>query len=176
MGRWNNASFDWPRGWRFLGFSGGVFANVRLNQRLAEEMPVDEVFVYLAMSDQGLACGGVLDFLLRRDGMKHWLGQRYWLDTLYCGRDYAANIDEHLGRDAGFCRISTAPVATVAELLTQARIVAIYTKGMEYGARAWRPFDSRGTPGCENQSDPERSPIAQRVHALCPGGDGRRCR
>ena len=25
---------------------GGIFANVRLNQRLAEEMPVDEVFVY----------------------------------------------------------------------------------------------------------------------------------
>ncbi|HEY2110118.1 MAG TPA: carbamoyltransferase N-terminal domain-containing protein, partial [Dongiaceae bacterium] len=30
-------------GHRHLGLSGGIFANVRLNQRLAEEMPVDEV-------------------------------------------------------------------------------------------------------------------------------------
>ena len=60
-------------GHRHLGLSGGIFANVRLNQRLAEEMPVDEVFVYPAMSDQGLACGGVLDFLLERDGLEHWL-------------------------------------------------------------------------------------------------------
>ncbi len=38
---------------RFLGLSGGVFANVRLNQRLAEELPLDEVFIYPSMSDQG---------------------------------------------------------------------------------------------------------------------------
>jgi carbamoyltransferase len=121
---------------RHLGLSGGVFANVRLNQRLAEEMPVDEVFVYPAMSDQGLACGGVLEFLLRRDGIKHWLSQRYRLDTLYYGRDFGAGIDELLGQDPGFRRISTTPVETAAELLTQGRIVALYTRGMEYGSRA----------------------------------------
>ena len=58
---------------RFLGLSGGVFANVRLNQRLAEELPLDEVFIYPSMSDQGLAAGAVLQFLLERDGMEHWL-------------------------------------------------------------------------------------------------------
>ena len=58
---------------RFLGLSGGVFANVRLNQRLAEELPLDEVFIYPSMSDQGLAAGAVLQYLLERDGMEHWL-------------------------------------------------------------------------------------------------------
>src|SRR4029077_12338044 len=95
---------------RRLGLSGGVFANVRLNQRLAEEMPVDEVFVYPAMRDQGLACGGVLDYLLRRDGIESWLTQRYRLDALYYGRDYGPAIDAHLGCEAGFHRISTTPV------------------------------------------------------------------
>jgi carbamoyltransferase len=121
---------------RRLGLSGGVFANVRLNQRLAEEMPVDEVFIYPAMSDQGLACGGVLDFLLARDGIEHWLGQRYRLDTLYYGRDFGAGIDDHLAGRADFIRTSATPAATAAELLHQGRIVAIYTKGMEYGPRA----------------------------------------
>ena len=97
---------------------------------------MDEVFVYPAMSDQGLACGGVLDYLLRRDGIESWLAQRYRLDALYYGRDYGPAIDRHLGGEAGFHRISATPVATAAELLAQGRIVAIYTRGMEYGPRA----------------------------------------
>jgi carbamoyltransferase len=121
---------------RYLGLAGGVFANVLLNQRLAEELPVDEVFVYPAMSDQGLACGGVLGFLLERDGLARWLGQRYRLDTLYSGRDFGAAIDTRLGGDDAFTRVSTAPVESAAELLAQGKVVAIYTRGGEYGPRA----------------------------------------
>ena len=123
-------------GHRHLGLSGGIFANVRLNQRLAEEMPVDEVFVYPAMSDQGLASGGVLDFLLARDGLAHWLRQRYRLENLYYGRDFGHRIDRRLGGDPTFRRISTTPVETASELLAAGKIVAIYTLGMEYGPRA----------------------------------------
>ncbi|MGH7006401.1 MAG: carbamoyltransferase N-terminal domain-containing protein, partial [Alphaproteobacteria bacterium] len=65
-----------------LGLAGGVFANVRLNQRLAEELPLDEVFIYPAMSDQGLAAGGVLKYLLERDGLDTWLKHRYPLEGL----------------------------------------------------------------------------------------------
>jgi carbamoyltransferase len=123
-------------GHRHLGLSGGIFANVRLNQRLAEEMPVDEVFIYPAMSDQGLACGGVLDFLLARDGLDHWLKQRWRLENLYYGRDYGRAIDDRLGGDPAFARVSTSPAKTAAELLAAGKIVAIYTLGMEYGPRA----------------------------------------
>jgi carbamoyltransferase len=121
---------------RFLGLAGGVFANVRLNQRLAEELPVEEIFVFPAMGDQGQPYGMVLDFLLRRDGMARWLDNRVRMDTLYWGRDFAAAIDERFERDSNFRRLSNTPVATAAELLEQGRIVAIYTKGMEYGPRA----------------------------------------
>jgi carbamoyltransferase len=121
---------------RHLGLAGGVFANVRLNQRLAEELPLDEVFVYPAMSDQGLACGAVLQFLLERDGMAHWLSRRWPLETLYYGRDFAEAIDATLEGDPRFRRLAAAPVEGAAELLSQGRIVAIYTRGMEYGPRA----------------------------------------
>jgi len=121
---------------RRLGLAGGVFANVLLNQRLAEEMPVDEVFVYPAMSDQGLAAGGVLQFLLEHDGLAHWLSRRYRLDHLYYGRDFGAEIDGVLGGDARFARLADAPIETAAELVHQGRIVALFTKGMEYGPRA----------------------------------------
>jgi carbamoyltransferase len=123
-------------GVRKLGLAGGVFANVRLNQRLAEELPVDEVFVYPAMSDQGLAAGGVLKFLLERDGLETWLANRYRLETLYYGRDYRSAIDTVLGGDPAVRRLPGAPVETAAELVAKGGIVAIYTKGMEYGPRA----------------------------------------
>jgi carbamoyltransferase len=123
-------------GVRHLGLSGGVFANVRLNQRLAEELPVDEVFVYPAMSDQGLAAGGVLQYLLERDGPETWLRNRYRLDNLYLGRDFGAGIDETFAADARFKMMSDQPVQGAADLIHRGRIVAIYTKGMEYGPRA----------------------------------------
>jgi carbamoyltransferase len=121
---------------RFLGVAGGVFANVRLNQRLVEELPIEEVFVFPAMGDQGQPYGNVMDYLLRRDGLEHWLAQRYRLDTLYYGRDFGTGIDACLGGDATFKRISTTSIETSAKLLSEGGIVAIYTRGMEYGPRA----------------------------------------
>jgi carbamoyltransferase len=121
---------------RHLGVAGGVFANVRLNQRIAEELPVEEVFVYPAMSDSGLACGGVLQFLLDRDGLDRWLAERYRLDTLYYGQDFGSAMDRRFADDTAFRTVSTTPVETAAELLEQRNVVAIYTKGGEYGPRA----------------------------------------
>ena len=49
----------WPRhGARRLGVAGGLFANVRLNRLLAESLPLDEVFIFPAMGDDGLPVGG----------------------------------------------------------------------------------------------------------------------
>ena len=133
-------------GHRHLGLSGGIFANVRLNQRLAEEMPVDEVFVYPAMSDQGLACGGVLDFLLERDGIAHWLTQRYRLDNLYYGRDFGHRIDRRLGGDPAFRRISTTPVETAADLLAAGSRSPSIPSAWNTGRGPWVPAPSSPRP------------------------------
>jgi carbamoyltransferase len=45
---------------RHLGLSGGAFANVRLNRLLAEKLPIDEIFIYPAMGDEGMPAGGAL--------------------------------------------------------------------------------------------------------------------
>jgi carbamoyltransferase len=123
-------------GHRRLGLSGGVFANVRLNQRLGAELPVEELFIYPAMSDQGLAAGGILQFLLERDGLAYWLEHRYRLDTLYLGRDHGPDADREFARDPRFRRLEGDPVPTVAQLLHDNRIVGLYTGAMEYGPRA----------------------------------------
>jgi carbamoyltransferase len=121
---------------RHLGLSGGVFGNVRLNRLLAEETDIDEIFVYPAMSDQGLPAGGVLQYLLKRDGMETWLAARYPLETLYLGRDWGKGADKVLRETPGLAAISDNPVAKTAELLNAGKAVAIFTQGMEFGPRA----------------------------------------
>src|SRR5262249_4072060 len=46
-----------------LAVSGGLFSNVRLNRLLAESLPLDEIFVFPAMGDDGLAVGSAICFL-----------------------------------------------------------------------------------------------------------------
>ena len=79
---------------RNLAISGGVFANVKLTQRIAERFPFDEVFVYPAMSDQGEPAGGVLQLLMERDGLGTFLARREKFGNLYFGRDFIAGATQ----------------------------------------------------------------------------------
>ena len=123
-------------GARRLGLAGGLFANVRLNRLLAETLPLDELFVFPAMGDDGIAVGNALAFLLQRDGLATWLKERRRLDDVYLGRDYDGGIDDCLGAAAGVRRIPGEPAATAAELIGAAKVGAIYCGRMEYGPRA----------------------------------------
>jgi carbamoyltransferase len=121
---------------RRLGLSGGAFANVRLNRILVESFPIDEVFIFPAMGDEGLPAGGALCYLLQRDGLRHWLKQRRMLRDVYFGRDYTDAIDDVLGRSADIRRTGELPVEGAARRLNEGELGAIYTGRMEYGPRA----------------------------------------
>ena len=88
------------------------------------------------MSDCGLAAGGVLQFLLERDGLDSWLTNRYRLDHLYLGYDHGDQIDAVLLGDDRLERVAEESLKTTIDLLVNGRVVALYTKGMEYGPRA----------------------------------------
>jgi len=122
---------------RKLGLAGGLFANVRLNQLLAEKLPIDEIFVFPPMGDEGLPVGGVLAYLLRRDGMVQWLKERRRLENVYLGRDYDSEIDGTLRATPGVRQIQAAsPAEEAARRIAVGEIGAIYTGRMEYGPRA----------------------------------------
>jgi carbamoyltransferase len=121
---------------RHLGLAGGVFANVRLNRLLAEKLPIDEIFIFPAMGDEGMPAGGALCYLLQRDGLPHWLKQRHRLGDVYFGRDYTDTIDAALKSAAGVRATGEAPVKGAAGRLSAGQIGAIYTGRMEYGPRA----------------------------------------
>jgi carbamoyltransferase len=118
-----------------LALAGGLFANVRLNRLLAETLPVEEVFIFPAMGDDGLSVGSALSFLHQRDGTATWLNRRHRLDDVYLGQDFDGRIDATLVA-AGMKRLPGAPVESTVELIRAGKAGAIYTGRMEFGPRA----------------------------------------
>lgn len=123
-------------GVRRLGLAGGLFSNVKLNQRLAEECGLSEVFVVPPMGDEGLVIGGALQYLLERDGLAAWLKQRRRLDDVYWGREYADAGARFLRFNPAIERLPGTPAQTAADLMARGKAVAIFAKRMEYGPRA----------------------------------------
>ena len=122
-------------GARKLALAGGLFANVRLNRLLAETLPVDEVFVFPAMGDDGLPVGAGLAFLQKRDGIETWLRHRHRLDDVYLGRNFDRSIDDTLDA-AGMRRLGGRNVDVAVDLIRAGKAGAIYTGRMEFGPRA----------------------------------------
>ena len=111
-----------------LYLAGGVFANVSLNRRIAEELPVDNVAVAPNMGDGGLSLGAAL---LNHD-------RRINFRTLYLGSEVSNSIAkipvEYLNQSEE--RFPTDLASEIAELLAGGKIVAIARGRMEFGPRA----------------------------------------
>ncbi len=140
-------------GARRLALAGGLFANVRLNRLLAETMPVDEVFIFPAMGDEGLAVGAALGFLLSRDGFAAWLGQRHRLDNLYLGQSFDDRIDPALQAAPGVRQLDGTPVDVATEALCAGKAGAIYAGRMEYGPRALGARSILASPASHDVND-----------------------
>ena len=122
-------------GARHLALAGGLFANVRLNRLLAESLPLDEVFIFPAMGDDGLSVGAALALLHARDGTETWLRHRHRLDNIYLGRNFDGCID-HTLRAAGMRQLPGRPAETAVGLIRAGKVGAIFAGRMEYGPRA----------------------------------------
>jgi carbamoyltransferase len=121
---------------RRLALAGGLFANVRLNRLLAETLPVDEIFIFPAMGDDGLAVGAALCYLRDRDGLTAWLRNRRRLDNVYLGQNFDARIDPCLSAHEKIRRLEGAPVEVATNLIEAGKAGAIFVGRMEYGPRA----------------------------------------
>jgi carbamoyltransferase len=121
---------------RRLALAGGLFANVRLNRLLAESLPVEEIFIFPAMGDDGLAVGAALCYLRDRDGLPAWLNQRRRLDNVYLGRDFDTEIDAVLAAESAVQRLPGDPVEVATVMVEAGAAGAVFTGRMEYGPRA----------------------------------------
>lgn len=125
-------------GLRNFALGGGVYANVKMNRRIGEEL-ADDIFIYPAMGDDGLPVGGCLDVLMQQHGYQTWFAERRPLDNVSWGRPHVGDA-EWLGRDHPQVKLlpdtGDALVHAVVEALAAGRAVGVHEGRMEFGPRA----------------------------------------
>jgi len=124
-------------GLRKVVLAGGVFANVLLNEKILELSEIDDVYIFPAMSDGGLACGAALMTLanikIQEDG---YLRSRR-LDNAYLGPSYQPDeIEAALKKINVFYSRLTKPAEEIARLIYDNKIIALFSGRMEFGPRA----------------------------------------
>lgn len=110
--------------------SGGVTANVKLNQRIFEIPEVERIFVYPNMGDGGCGTGAAMYFSWP-GGVGEQIGEVYW------GPDYTevelARVLDQTGLEY---RRPAHMASEAARLINDGAVVARFDGRMEYGPRA----------------------------------------
>ena len=116
-----------------LALAGGVFANVKLNQKILELPEVNSVFIYPNMGDGGLASGAAFNMYKTKDDKL----RPYRLDNVYFGSSFS---DEEILNEVKEQNLEAEYVKDIekyaAELVSQKKIVGNFNGRMEYGPRA----------------------------------------
>lgn len=112
--------------------AGGVTANVKLNQAIAELDEIRQVFIHPNMGDGGTGVGATLAHLLECGEVK----SKEWKTC-----DIGPKFSERNMRDAlkqqGLTPIRSENMSKdVAKLLAEGKVVALFRGAMEYGPRA----------------------------------------
>lgn len=108
--------------------AGGVFANVKLNQRILELDEVDSVYVHPNMGDGGLALGAALELSKSKTNR---------IDNVYFGPEYSEmEIEDALKKSGLVYKRYSNVEEEIAKLLTKNKVIARFNGRMEYGPRA----------------------------------------
>lgn len=132
-----NFADHWVRrtGFGDVGLAGGLFGNVRINQKIHELDAVDRCFVHPGMSDAGMGLGAALAVYYDREPRPD--PDTRCLDTVYLGPEFSAEeIEESLRAAGADFRRSENLESEIARLLADGAVVARFDGKMEYGPRA----------------------------------------
>jgi len=123
-------------GLRRVALAGGVFANVKFNQRIHQLEEVDELVIHPAMDDGGLAVGAAFAELARGRGKEaSKLIRRF--PNAYLGPEFDADtIADSIQRSGCEVQRDDAIHESIATLIDRGHVVARFAGRMEYGPRA----------------------------------------
>jgi len=111
--------------------AGGMFANIKINQKIANLKEVNSTFIFPNMGDGGLSAGCALELAYRK---KPELVKKRW--SMFLGSSY--NISrENFNINPKHTIIETTNIFKfIAHELAQNKIFGIFQNKMEYGPRA----------------------------------------
>tara|TARA_B100000212_G_C27375991_1_gene534745 strand:- start:1873 stop:2976 length:1104 start_codon:yes stop_codon:yes gene_type:complete len=111
-----------------IGLAGGVFGNVKLNQKIHELDIVDEIFVFPHMADGGLGYGAAMDTI-------EWKSRP--IKNVYLGPDFSDDqIKEALIKNKLVFTRPDDPASVIADCLIEGLVVSRFGGRMEFGPRA----------------------------------------
>ncbi|MDP2922950.1 MAG: carbamoyltransferase C-terminal domain-containing protein [Candidatus Omnitrophota bacterium] len=108
--------------------SGGLFANVKLNQRIHELESVKSVYVFPHMGDGGLAFGAVMHELKP----KPFRFKNLYFGPAYTNKEVKKELENNNIKHTFYKDIEK----EVAKLLARGKVVARFKGAMEFGPRA----------------------------------------
>jgi carbamoyltransferase len=117
-----------------VALAGGVFANVKLNQRVHELPAVASLFVHPGMGDEGLAVGAAL---FRHAQLAGYDGPAL-IGDVFLGGEFSSREAVSAAKEAGLkpTELNEPLAHRVARLLADGKVVARCAGRMEYGPRA----------------------------------------
>jgi carbamoyltransferase len=116
---------------RKLCFSGGLFANVKLNQKINELDWVDEIYIYPAMGDEGLSLGACIKKSVE---LGEWVKPKR-LKNVYFGLKYSDHDISEISKKFNF-NVKHYDPKDIAKDLNNGEIIGWFQDGFEYGPRA----------------------------------------
>jgi carbamoyltransferase len=117
--------------YRKLTLSGGLFANVKLNQKINELDWVDEIFVHPAMGDEGLPLGAAI---MKANKLGE-INSPFKLNNVYFGLEYSNEEIFQISLDYNFDR-EYYSVQDISNKINEGKIIGWFKGRFEYGPRA----------------------------------------
>ncbi len=120
-----------------IALAGGIFANVRLNQKILELPDVKNIFIHPAMGDGGLALGAALSVWTDNKLSKGEELKSLDIHNVYFGPEYSnKEIKQELEKTDLEYKFIKNIEKKIAELVHKNKVIARFNGKMEYGPRA----------------------------------------
>jgi carbamoyltransferase len=111
--------------------SGGLFANVKLNQKINELPWLDELYVYPPMGDEGLSLGACL---WKANNIGE-VTKPLKLNNVFFGPEYSESDVKNIAKDFNFY-VEDYDVQEIAKDINEGKIIGWFQGGMEFGPRS----------------------------------------
>ena len=119
-----------------IALAGGIFANVKINQRVHEIPGVQSVFVHPGMSDEGMPVGAALALYYNLSKAKY-NPDFVTMEHVYLGQEFSnEEIRQELEKQDVEATRHNEVELEIARLLADGAVVARFNGKMEYGPRA----------------------------------------
>jgi len=115
-----------------IALAGGVFANVKLNQKIMQLKKIKNLFIFPNMGDGGLSVGAASLEYFKKTKKKPKKINNYYLGTSYSNKEVLREINRFKLK---YYKFNNLPLE-IAKRLSKGKIIAHFNERMEFGPRA----------------------------------------